>query len=594
MATTILGLPELEAAQGQKYLTVNQALQRLDALVNLTVFNRTQTAPPGSPSAGHRYIVAATATGAFTGQEGNIAVYIGTNWIFFTPSEGWRAYDQGANQFIIWNGSAWVLAGLSSSALRDDSVTLLGVGATPDTTNRLSVTSPGVLFNRETDDLSVTMNKQSAGDDLQLILQTGFSTRGIIGLIGNDNLAIRVSADGSSFFNALTFTAGSGIATFNDRVRTGDGSAATPAWSFGSNSDNGFYRIGTNSVGLSIGGTLRLTCATTAFTFASSIVTLSATAANITANYLGLGGATADATNRLSVNTPAVLLNHAGAGIDMTFNKNAAGNDASLSFKTGFSTKALLGLLGDDNFTIKVGGSFLTTMYSDATTGQARFPNTIRIEGVASDPVSPVNGDLWYNSAGNRLKARIDGVTSILGLAEFPYLKPNAGRYFRASTTPGTSTITVAGVANRMSAYPFIPKFDFTCDRMGINVTTAVAASNAKIAIYDSDTDGRPNQRLTETGDLNCSTIGAKESTISVGFKEGKQYWIVVRTSSTQTLSAFQPYTTPDLDATAIATTQFKTLNQTLAYATSAPATWTYSATDATTVNAAVVWFRMS
>jgi len=52
MATPILGIPELEAAQGQKYLTVNQALQRLDALVNLTVFNRTQTAPPGSPAEG--------------------------------------------------------------------------------------------------------------------------------------------------------------------------------------------------------------------------------------------------------------------------------------------------------------------------------------------------------------------------------------------------------------------------------------------------------------------------------------------------------------------------------------------------------------
>ena len=38
---------------------------------------------------------------------------------------------------------------------------------------------------------------------------------------------------------------------------------------------------------------------------------------------LGLGGATADATNRLSVNTPNVLLNNAGATIDVTVNKNA-------------------------------------------------------------------------------------------------------------------------------------------------------------------------------------------------------------------------------------------------------------------------------
>ena len=44
----------------------------------------------------------------------------------------------------------------------------------------------------------------------------------------------------------------------------------------------------------------------------------------------------ADAWNRLSVNTPAVLFNNAGAGIEATVNK-AAGNDASFAFKTGCS-----------------------------------------------------------------------------------------------------------------------------------------------------------------------------------------------------------------------------------------------------------------
>jgi len=204
MATPVLGLPELESAQSQKYLTVNQALQRLDVLVNLTVFNRTVTAPPVSPSAGHRYIVAANATGAFTGQENNIAAYIGSNWIFFTPSEGWRAYDQGANQFIVFNGSAWVSAGLSSSALSDGSVTLLGVGATPDTTNRLSVESPGVLFNAETDDFTLTLNKAATGDTLQLLFQEGYSTRAQFGLLGNDHFAFQVSPDGSAFNLAIT------------------------------------------------------------------------------------------------------------------------------------------------------------------------------------------------------------------------------------------------------------------------------------------------------------------------------------------------------------------------------------------------------
>jgi len=145
-----------------------------------------------------------------------------------------------------------------------------------------------------------------------------------------------------------------------------------------------------------------------------------------------------------------------------------------------------------------------------------------------------------------------------------------------------------------MSAYPFIPKYDFSCDRIGINVTTAVASALAKVAIYDSDTDGRPNQRLTETGDLDCSTTGAKEATVSFDFKEGKQYWIVVRFNSTQALSSYQPYTTPDLDATSIVTSQAKTLTRALTYATAAPASWSYVATEASTAGAPCVWFRLS
>jgi len=301
MATTILGLPELESAQNQKYLTVNSALERLDVLVNLTVFNRTVTAPPGSPSAGHRYIVASPATGAFTGQEGNIAAYIGSNWIFFTPSEGWRAYDQGANQFIIWNGSAWVLAGLSSSALSDGSVTLLGVGATPDTTNRLSVESPGVLFDAETDDFTLTLNKTAAGDTLQFLFQTGFSTRAQFGLLGNDDFAIQTSPDGSAFNLALTI-----------------------------DKDTGNVAIGAGS----------------------------------------------DGTNRLLVSGENMLFTNSG-DLRFTFSKGAAGDDVALTFQDNFSARALIGLLGDDDFTFKVspdGSTYKTAMIIDKDDGRVSFP----------------------------------------------------------------------------------------------------------------------------------------------------------------------------------------------------------------------------
>jgi hypothetical protein len=89
-------------------------------------------------------------------------------------------------------------------------------------------------------------------------------------------------------------------------------------------------------------------------TFANGVTVVGMPQANLTALLLGLGGAVADAWNRLSVNTPAVLLNNAGAGIEATVNKAAPGNDAAFAFKTGFSARALIGLLGSDDFSFKV------------------------------------------------------------------------------------------------------------------------------------------------------------------------------------------------------------------------------------------------
>uniref|UniRef100_A0AAU7VGT5 Tail fiber protein n=1 Tax=Dinoroseobacter phage vB_DshS_R26L TaxID=3161158 RepID=A0AAU7VGT5_9CAUD len=111
---------------------------------------------------------------------------------------------------------------------------------------------------------------------------------------------------------------------------------------------------------------------------------------------LGVGGASPDATNAFSFYGTNLLLN-SGGSIDATFNKNAVGNDASFSFKTGFSARALLGLLGNDDFTLKVGSSFITAMVADHTTGKVTFPNT----DLPSRQVYPIGGR-WYMNTDNR------------------------------------------------------------------------------------------------------------------------------------------------------------------------------------------------
>lgn len=94
---------------------------------------------------------------------------------------------------------------------------------------------------------------------------------------------------------------------------------------------------------------------------------------------LGIGGATADATNRLSVNSPAALFNREEDDIQVKVNKEATGDTASFLFQTGFSGRAEIGLVGDDDFQFKVspdGSSFFTGILIDKDTGAVSFPNT--------------------------------------------------------------------------------------------------------------------------------------------------------------------------------------------------------------------------
>lgn len=107
MTTTHLALPELTASQSQKHVTHNEALFFLDSVIQLAVLDKDLTGPPGGPSLGDRYIPAATATGDWTGQENDIAVYDGSGWIFLTPKNGWLAKVVDEGRVYEFNGTNW-------------------------------------------------------------------------------------------------------------------------------------------------------------------------------------------------------------------------------------------------------------------------------------------------------------------------------------------------------------------------------------------------------------------------------------------------------------------------------------------------------
>ena len=124
-STPNLALPYLAAAQAQKHVTVNEALNHLDGLVQLSVVSANLTAPPGAPSEGNRYIVAAGATDAWAGWDNIVALFSGGAWLRLIPQTGWIAWNAAGGRLLVRTGSAWVGLDAAMSLLtRTDSVRL--------------------------------------------------------------------------------------------------------------------------------------------------------------------------------------------------------------------------------------------------------------------------------------------------------------------------------------------------------------------------------------------------------------------------------------------------------------------------------------
>ena len=124
-----------------------------------------------------------------------------------------------------------------------------------------------------------------------------------------------------------------------------------------------------------------------------------------------------------------------------------------------------------------------------------------------------------------QLRARLGGMTRILADQDVPWLTPATGDYALSTTGAGGAAIgTLAGAANRMDIFPFIPRDDITLARLAINVTTLIAGELGKLVVYSTDATGRPASLLLETADLDFSTAGVKAATVALTLRRGISY----------------------------------------------------------------------
>jgi hypothetical protein len=143
-------LPYIEGGQSQKHVTHNDALRRLDAIINISVI-AIQAAPPVSVADGDRYIVATGGSGLWVGMDTRIAAYQDGVWVFYSPRAGWQAYILSMRQLYTFDSNKWSGFNISSPngagsyfSIEEQEITLNGVNAT-STTAQLRTNS--TIFN---------------------------------------------------------------------------------------------------------------------------------------------------------------------------------------------------------------------------------------------------------------------------------------------------------------------------------------------------------------------------------------------------------------------------------------------------------------
>ncbi|HWV21428.1 MAG TPA: DUF2793 domain-containing protein [Devosia sp.] len=211
--TPRLGLPQIISGQALKHITHNEALMRLDALVQASVETRTLTLPPATPLAGEAWIVPPSATGAWAGHGEEIAVFQAGAWTFYDPAPGWQVFDKATGALLIFSGTGWIAVAATGAGLPQ-----LGINAGADATNRLSIAAQATLLSHDGAGHQLKLNKATSGDTASLLFQSNWSGRAEMGLVGDNVWRLKISGDGSSWINAMVVAA-DGSASFAGAVK---------------------------------------------------------------------------------------------------------------------------------------------------------------------------------------------------------------------------------------------------------------------------------------------------------------------------------------------------------------------------------------
>lgn len=82
-------------------------LKQLGAIVGLSVKSRIVTLPPITAVNGDRYLIPASATGAWAGKTDQLAVLVLGVWEFYPPRIGWLCYIEDQTVLSVFKPTGW-------------------------------------------------------------------------------------------------------------------------------------------------------------------------------------------------------------------------------------------------------------------------------------------------------------------------------------------------------------------------------------------------------------------------------------------------------------------------------------------------------
>lgn len=225
-----LDLPFIQPAQAQKHVTHNEAVRILDVLVQLSALTRAQDAPPANPQFGERHIVGSSPFDEWTGHPGEIAVFEQGAWSFLVPTPGTRAWVEADQTLIVFDGAEWLTLGGEPDL---QNVAQVGINATADATNRLTVAAPATLLNNDGGSHRLKINRATPVDTASVLFQSGFAGRAEMGISGSDDFTVKVSADGSTFVDGMTIEKTTGVARLPEGLKIGSTGAVMRSYEEG-------------------------------------------------------------------------------------------------------------------------------------------------------------------------------------------------------------------------------------------------------------------------------------------------------------------------------------------------------------------------